>query len=99
MDKDMEDKISYFIVGGLASAGIALGILTLSKPDISEVKIFHQDHVPTVMRLYRTGTDGILVEDPKAPGKYIPISSYLEGLDNKYDRQIQEATIEKLVDW
>jgi len=104
-----EDKPSEKGVGSLikiVGGGLAIGTAILvgniggdyfSGPNILQSKIFQREEGrPSVMRLYREGQDGIMVE---SLGLYIPLDQYLETIEDVADRNIEEASIEKIVKW
>lgn len=90
------DNLNFFSLGGLCGMLLTSSIFLLNSPDVSEVKIFERENRPTVIRMYRYGSDGIYVEEEE---KYISIKQYLNKIENKYDRNIEKSEIEKLVDF
>ncbi len=95
-----DNKISNDLLGVLIGACIGLSSgLWLLNPVVNEAKIFQREqNKPTVMRIYKTGLDSILVEDI-SDGKYIPINSYLDKIPNESDKLIEEGEIKKAVEW
>ena len=51
------------------------------------------------MRVYKIGTDSIYVENTNSAGEFMHFENYLNKIQNKYDRAIDKAKIEKLVGW
>ena len=98
--KMKDNKISNDLLGVLIGACIGLSSgLWLLNPVVNEAKIFQREqNKPTVMRIYKTGLDSILVEDI-SDGKYIPINSYLDKIPNESDKLIEEGEIKKAVEW
>ena len=87
------NKLSVFCI----ITGVMIGMILkgYSVPDVLKVKIFQRgEGKPAVMRIYKPGIDGFLVED--TPGRYIPLNDYLRSIKNKYDREIEELTIKKV---
>lgn len=97
----IEDKIKAGI--GWVSVGIIGTIIAIgfySRPNVDEARVFQREEgKPAVIRMYKPGRDGILVEDKENKGKYIQIDEYLGNIPDKSDREIEEATIKKLIDW
>jgi len=85
-----------FFVGVIVMAIVVMFFRIFYPPEIDSVKIFQRgEGKPAVMRIYKYGIDGLLVEDNS--GKYIPLNEYLRSIKNKYDRKIEEVTIKKVV--
>ncbi|MFA4953224.1 MAG: hypothetical protein WC584_03305 [Candidatus Pacearchaeota archaeon] len=97
-------KLEVGIVSGVVgiSAGIIMGLAayTYGRPNVDNGKVFQREQgKPAVMRIYKSGSDGVLVENPEKKGEYILMSKYLDGIKNKADRKIEEAEIYKTVRW
>ena len=58
--------------------------------------ILREENKPSVIRIYKLGTDQILVENSVKTNEYFAFNDYLKTIGNKYDRAIEKATIEKL---
>ncbi len=41
----------------------------------------------------------LLVQSKENPSEYVGLEKYLKGIEDKHDRAIEKAQIEKLVDW
>jgi len=51
------------------------------------------------MRLYRVGSDDILVDDMTNRGNYITLERYLTTIPEEADKRIEKESIKKVVDW
>lgn len=91
------DKLDSFSLGGLVGMVLTSSIFLLNSPDISEVKVFERENRQSVIMMYRFGADGIYVEEED--NKYVPLSSYLNKIENKYGKKIEESEIKILVDF
>lgn len=90
------DRLSAFLTGGSVVAVLARAM----PPDVQEVKIFQREQgKPAVMRTYKSGRDGLLVQDGENEGRYIPLYQYLNTIKDKSDREIENATIRKIAEW
>jgi hypothetical protein len=95
----MKNEIGFleFMAGLVVGGSIALtchwGI-----PNINEVKTFQEENRPAIMRLYKTGRDGIMV-DPEKDGTYVTLSKHLGTINDEAERVIEEARIKKTVGW
>jgi len=86
-----------FILGYVLS-GIVF--IFVEKTVINEVEFWeNQENLPRIIRLYKIGNDSIFVADPKNPGEFIRLSSYLKTIPDKGERELQEVLIKKRVDW
>ncbi|MEK6895167.1 MAG: hypothetical protein AABX48_01470 [Nanoarchaeota archaeon] len=92
-------KLEVGILGLAAGVLLAIPINLLNRPDVNKIKIFQRENAPAVMRMYKSGKDGIYVENPKIKGEYILIDDYLKTIPDKADRRIEEGKIEKAVKW
>lgn len=100
------DKANAGFLGGMIGLFIVIVTGTYAiygKSPIAggdEIRIYQREQgKPNAMRLYRTGADGILVEDPKDKRKYIALDKYLETIQDEADRNVEKAEIEKIVEW
>lgn len=85
-----------YILAGATMVAVGL----FSSPDVHEARVFQREEgKPAVIRMYKPGRDGILVQDEKNKEKYIQIGEYLKNIPDKSDREVEEATIKKLIDW
>ena len=95
------ENIKDYFTG--ACVGFAIGIVTemlIGRPRVDNGKVFQREQgKPAVMRLYKVGPDRILVENPERKGEYIPMDRYLSKIQDKAERKIEEAQIEKAVKW
>ena len=93
---------TVIIGGGLGLiAGILLtaGAMFSSSPNVDRTQVFQRGNEPAVMRMYRTGADGIYVEDQREKGSYIKLETYLARMENEADRNIEDAKIRRAVGW
>ncbi len=92
-----------WLLGG--SAGIALGVgaaAILYGGEVQEARVFPQNNQPSIMRIYNSGTDHILVEKGKSSdGKstYIPLEIYLNQFEPFSNRVKEEKRIKIIVGW
>ncbi len=97
----IEKLLSY--VGAISTGGILMAVINIYlTPTVSKARIFQEENKQTVIRLYRSigATDGILVEDPKEKNNYIGLETYLENnFTDKYDKNIENERIKKLISW
>ena len=66
----MKDKIDVSLVGGLAM-GTLMGFLLSNScisPIVSRAKIFQRQEKSALIRLYKPGPDGILIENLEKKG-------------------------------
>lgn len=87
---------------GAVSIGGALLYVDYKYPPIDgsdEIKVFQRQGKPNLMRLYRTGADVILAENPESKGTYIICSEYLKTIKHPAERKIEEGEIEKTIGW
>lgn len=96
----MKPKTEVGIVAGLAGL-ISGGIIGLMLGAILEnptrVRTFREENRPAAMRIYSSGEDDIFVEISK--DNYLNLESYLRGIENKAEREIEAAKIYKQVKW
>lgn len=95
----MDEKISPGLTGFLAGAAAGLILSLAWPPPTNEIEVFQRENKPAAMRIYRMGADYICVEDSKREGKYIPLSEYLDCIEDKAEREIEKAEIKKIVGW
>jgi len=102
----MESKRSSPLTGYVVSAGLGLvigacmvlGASLSSSPKVDRVEIFQRDDKPTVMRMYKPGMDGIMVEESDGTG-YIRLDTYLDRFENESQKEIEKADIRGAVGW
>lgn len=83
-------RINIMIIAGWA------GIDT----EKAKAKTFVSEDGTKIIRTYENAQlDHIFVEDPKNPDNYITLNKHLDSYPQKYDREIEEAKIKKLVGW
>lgn len=91
------DKISAGGIGLVTGICISTGFMIYNTPNTSRVEVFQRENKPAVMRIYKTGSDGLYVESVK--DKFITSNQYLKQIPNEADRKIEEAKIKKIVGW
>lgn len=85
---------------GAAASTCVFTYNSASAPKVDEARIFQRgEGKPAVMRTYKFGSDGLLVQDMKEKGKYIPLSQYLDTIVNQYGMGIEEAEIKRAAEW
>ena len=92
-------KFRVGILSGFVGGLLGIIINTDSAPVIDKIEIYQRESKPAVMRLYKSGRDGILVENSEKKGEYIQLDAYLGKIPSKADRRIEEAEIRKAVRW
>ena len=75
-----------------------MGALNLITPNTEKVKVFKEEGKPSAMRIYRDGSDQILI-DSEGKDEYLPQSNYLGTIKDPADRALEEARINKQVEW
>ena len=91
-------KTLDFISGGLMGAATGMLLAGWLKGEINEIKVVPRENKPSVMRVYSTGQDDILVQD-KESGKYMPLKTYLEQIKDEAEQGVENADIRKAVEW
>jgi hypothetical protein len=93
--------LSSKIIGGFIGIGVGMNMATyLFKPLVNEAKIFQRgEGKPAVMRTYKPGLDGLMVEDLENPGKYKTLRSHLESIPNRAERELENALIKDAAEW
>jgi len=95
-------KIAVGTLLGIAG-GLNLGWIIFAgggTPSSSTAKTFQYEGQRQVFRTEQPmEADAIYVETESGTGEYITLSKYLDSFENKYDRTVEKAKIEKLVDW
>lgn len=100
MKKSKFDMMGAFVIGGVVGLTLGFGISAfIASPLASEARIYQRESKPAVMRLYKVGADGILVESPERKREYVQLEIYLGNIRNKLDRKIERAEIRKAVKW
>ena len=94
---DDEDKkwLKAFALGGLFGIiGTVLVTKEACAPFVDEARTFREEGKPTVMRLYKHGSNGYLVQDPQNPQHYIPLSQFKENVSEECKQRTEriEAT-------
>jgi hypothetical protein len=79
----------------MCGAYLILG-LDLMTPGHLEIKSFEQEDMPRVLRIERLGRDLLYIDESD---EIMPLEKYLNQIPDKYDRKIEKAKIEKIVDW
>jgi len=94
--------VSKLVTGFMgATVGVVLGgvLNSLENKGIG-AKIFREPNQPNITRVYNEyHVDFLFVQDANDPNNSISLSKHLENIPNKYDRNIEESRIKKLVDW
>ena len=95
----MIDKLDICtgLVLGAIIGGTFMGIHAIDSG--ATLKEYNRTNKPKVIRMYNAAReDAIFVED--SSNNYLELDAYLEKyVSDKYDRDIEKAEIEKLVDW
>ncbi len=106
MSEDMPEYfgiLKSFVTGGLCGLlfGYALNLI-VNPSNVDSAKIFHRERDNlSVMRLYKSGKDTILVEDI-GDKEYILLDTYLSKLEDTMDEadiKIEKEEIKKSVNW
>lgn len=98
MNKMAKDLRNY-LIPLMASTLIAISASKfLRAPEVDKARVFSEEGLPSVMRTYKNGRDGLLVQD-KSSGDYVPLVRYLEGMNNSGERKIMEERIKTSADW
>ena len=90
------EAITVLAVGVCALVGGMMLGSALPVPTI-ESRIFRREGKPSVLRVYKRGFDTLMVEG--RDGKYVPVNSYLSGISNESDREVEMAEILKAAEW
>ena len=100
MGKQM-GKFEIGLIAGLAGFTTGLWLSVFTGVNVTEqIKIYQREQgKPSVMRIYKSGPDGIFVENSEKKGEYIFMSNYLDRIKNEADREIERAEIKKVVKW
>lgn len=69
-EEAIKRKIFPYIIGAVAGVVLTCAAFVCSPPDVEYIKPF-QENNQKLMRVYRSGLDGIFVEDPIS-GNYFP---------------------------
>ena len=99
--KKWEIKALSGLVGAIIglSTGFVISVIMGTDPK-NKAKIFSEPNEPKVLRVNNYfERDDLFVEDTNDPDSYRSLPKHLESIPNKYDRQIEESRIKKLVDW
>ncbi len=97
---DSNVAVSGGLVGFIMGSALMISLFTVTTPNLLEAKVFQREQgKPAVMRTYKLGRDGLLVQDGKNERRYIPLDQYLNTIKDKSDREIEEATIRKIAGW
>lgn len=88
-------------VAGILAGGILFGtIVGINSVKQGATLQEYQLGNHKIIRMYNPlRGDKVFVENPGAEGQYLTLSEYLARIENGYDRKIEKAQIEKLVDW
>lgn len=97
-EKGIREKIIGAGIMGFGGGFLtAMGLSLAVGPNVEKAEIFQRGEKPSVMRMYKDGRDEIFVEN--VSGEYIRLDDYLPKIQDKADRQIEEAEIRKTVRW
>jgi hypothetical protein len=77
--------------------GLGCGIFMGLNTPADEARTFQRGGKPAVTRIYRPIAPDYIMVGPKEQS--ISLAAYLVKIPNKYDRDIEEAEIKKLIDW
>ena len=82
------------------SIGISYSYYVPPKLAVENGIIFKRENgKPSVMRMYRTGQDVLLVEDLDNKEHYQNLEDYLHNIKNKSERDIERAEILRAAKW
>ena len=65
----------------------------------SKAQIFSYQGLKVIRTYESQQNDNIFVQDSNDPNNCFSLQKYLSSIPNKYDRNIEELRIKKLVDW
>ncbi|MEK6875497.1 MAG: hypothetical protein AABX30_02335 [Nanoarchaeota archaeon] len=103
MDKNTIEKIQELAIGGALIAGLLFsGYIAGSQSDDfrNKAKTFKYEEGRSIIRTYQPlKRDQIFIEGQTNSGEYINIKKYLDSIKDARDRKLEEAKIEKLVEW
>ena len=63
----------------------------IRSPNIDDIRIYSEQGKQNVMRLYKDGKDGIMVEDPREQGYYITLKKYNRLVSDEYKKRTERA--------
>ncbi len=98
----MKDVLKKFLKNNIYPViGFGIAYLTVSLsifPGIDKIEIYNRENKPNVMRVFRPGRDGILMENPDESGIYdLSLRRYLrKTIEDKAERKIERINIKKL---
>jgi len=93
--KDYVNVCVFSIMGFIE--GTLTAQISVSKESTAKTYV-HEDR--GVIRDNRSWeADAIYIEQERGNGEYITLKKYLDNFENKHDRDIEKAKIEKLIDW
>ena len=107
----MSEEIDVAGLKGFIMGAVAIGAFSLAinywghSNTYSEATVFlNEEGKPKVMRLYREGTDSIMVEETyedrlRINNHYVTLEEYLNKFQDKNERSLEKAKIEHLVRW
>jgi len=98
---DSEHVVGGTILGAMGGlvAGAVLGLSTIP-PTNSTAETYQHDNQRQVFRTtIPLQRDAIYVESEPGKGKYTSLTEYLNTIEDKNNRTVEEATIKRLVDW
>jgi len=75
------------IIGALSGGLMGVLGIILSPPTVYEARIFREENKPAVMRLYKSGSDGYLFENPNNPEHYISLEEFEEKRREEYKQR------------
>ena len=96
IDDFLKGVVSGFAAGALGILALVIGV----QPNLDRTQTFQRgENKPAVMRLYKWGGDGIMVQDGTNTNSYIPLFTYLKQFKNPADKIIEEQEIKKVIGW
>ena len=89
---DPIEKTFRYVLAGIGGFLLGAGfIYSIGGPIITSTKIFRENGQPAVMRIYRRGTNPILVE--KGKDDFTGLDDYLNDISDNLDRAVEESRI------
>ena len=94
------DLIETTAAGALLGIGLTATLVLSNSSDITNARTFQrEENKQKIIRAYRRGADGVLVEDSASSGNYIRLDKYLQSISDRSDKKIEEEKIKKIVNW
>jgi len=94
----MTTTLHKTILAGLIGLISGIELANLINGGVDHVKIFPRENNQSIIRMYRPGPDEIFV-GLENNTIYLPIRTYLSNIQDKAIRNLEQAEIEKTVDW